>query len=63
MLVYSVSPFHYIYIECLWKYYILCILYVIYTYTQHSCVVFDTKEEHFLKMWSKDRLGIQEMDQ
>lgn len=46
--------------------YILNIMYIIYTihtYTQHSCVVFDTKEEHFLKMWSKDRLGIQEMDQ
>lgn len=39
------------------------IIYTIHTYIQHSCVVFDTKEEHFLKMWSKDRLGIQEMDQ
>lgn len=39
------------------------VYYIYYTHIQHSCVVFDTKEEHFLKMWSKDRLGIQEMDQ
>ena len=59
----NVSPFHYIYVECLCIYYILCILYVIYTHTTFMCVFWYQGRTLFIKMWSKDRLGTQEMDQ